>query len=65
MVKGLKILGACSTGWGNIGIIPVHVANNKYNTKKIFKKILSDQIFQKLKLKFFVLHKTENIVLFY
>ena len=26
---------------------------------------MSDQIFQKLKLKFFLLHKTENIVLFY
>ena len=34
-------------------------------TKKLLKKILSDQIFQKLKLKFFLLYKTENIMLFY
>ena len=37
----------------------------KNKTKKIFKKFLSDQIFQKLTLKFFLLHKTENIVLFH
>ena len=34
-------------------------------TKKLLKKNLSDQIFQKLKLKFFLLYKTENIMLFY
>ena len=34
-------------------------------TKKLLKKILSDQICQKLKLKFFLLYKTENIMLFY
>ena len=34
-------------------------------TKKLLKKFLSDQIFQKLKLKFFLLYKTENIMLFY
>ena len=34
-------------------------------TKKLLKKILSDQIFQKLKLKFFLLYKTENIMLIY
>ena len=34
---------------------------NKKEFKKIIKKILSDQIFQKLKLKIFLLHKTENL----
>ena len=38
---------------------------NKKKTKKLLKKILTDQIFQKLKLKFFLLYKTENIMLFY
>ena len=37
----------------------------KNKTKKLLKKFLSDQIFQKLTLKFFLLHKTENIVLFH
>ena len=30
-------------------------------TKRLLKKCLSDQIFQKLKLKFFLLHNTENL----
>ena len=34
---------------------------NRKEYKKIIKKILSDQIFQKLKLKFFLLPEIENL----
>ena len=34
-------------------------------TKKLLKNFFTDSIFQKLKLKFFLLHKSENIMLLY
>ena len=37
----------------------------KTKRKKGLKKILTDWIFQKLKLKFFLLYKSENIMLLY